>query len=136
MSEFAPRDRAPRILIVEDEMFIGLELSMIVEEAGFEPIGPVADLDGAHTLLSTERPDIAILDINLGPNVTSAPVAETLSALAVPFVYLSGYSANYVRDNMPPAPLLSKPVDPNAVLSEIRRALTRETDAGGSPQEA
>ena len=107
-------------------MFIGLELSMIVEEAGFAPIGPANDLDTARALLESERPDAAILDINLGANITSAPVAEALTALNVPFVYVSGYGPGFVKENMPPAPLLSKPVNPERVVDEIRRVLVQD----------
>lgn len=107
-------------------MFIGMELSMIVEEGGFSPLGPAQDVESAKALLEEERPDAAILDINLGEGVTSAPLAEALRAMNVPFVYVSGYDPTYVRDHMPPAPLLSKPVDPVAMMDELRRVLVEQ----------
>ncbi|ORE94256.1 two component-response regulator receiver (CheY-like protein) [Stappia sp. 22II-S9-Z10] len=104
-------------------MFIALELSMIVEDAGFEPIGPAGDPEAALAILANDTPHAAILDINLGPGVTSAPVAEALAARGVPFIYLSGYNASFVSDNMPAAPLMAKPVDPAAIVSTVRSAL-------------
>ncbi|WP_271594772.1 response regulator [Bradyrhizobium sp. CCBAU 65884] len=83
---------APRILVVEDEYLIALELDTELRAAGYHVIGPASDIDGALDLLKTERPDAAVLDVNLaGEWIT--PVAETLRAMAVPFILASGYAA-------------------------------------------
>ena len=112
-----------KILIVEDEMFIGLELAMIMEDAGFVPVGPATDLEAGLALLASESPDAAVLDVNIGTNTTSLPIAEALTARRIPFVYLTGYDAGFVRETMPPAPLLSKPVNPEAIVASVREAL-------------
>ena len=55
-------------------------------------IGAVPDVDAALELLKVERPDAAILDVNLaGQWVT--PVAEVHRAESVPFLLTSGYVA-------------------------------------------
>lgn len=83
---------APRILIVEDEYLIASELDLELRTARFRVIGPIPDIDDALELLKTDRPDAAILDVNLaGESVT--PVAETLRAMSVPFILASGYVA-------------------------------------------
>ena len=83
---------APRILVVEDEYLIALELDAELRAAGYCVLGPVPDINGALELLKADRPDGAILDVNLaGEWVT--PVAEALRAMAVPFILASGYAA-------------------------------------------
>ncbi|MHC4046743.1 response regulator [Bradyrhizobium sp. 23AC] len=89
-------DDAPRILVVEDEYLIALELDTELRAAGYRVMGPVPDIDGALELLKVERPDAAILDVNLaGKWVT--PVAETLRSMSVPFILASGYVAADLR---------------------------------------
>ncbi|NYG46529.1 DNA-binding response OmpR family regulator [Bradyrhizobium sp. IAR9] len=78
--------------MVEDEYLIALELDAELRTAGYRVVGPVADIEGALQLLKVDRPDAAILDVNLaGQWIT--PVAETLRAMAVPFILASGYVA-------------------------------------------
>jgi CheY-like chemotaxis protein len=85
-------DDAPRILIVEDEYLIALELDAVLRSAGYRVIGPAGDVRAALAMLDAERPDAAILDVNLaGQWVT--PVAEILRAASVPFILASGYVA-------------------------------------------
>ena len=84
--------KAPRILVVEDEYLIAMELEATLRNAGYRVIGPALDLSAALELLKAERPDAAILDVNLaGQWVT--PVAEVLQGSFVPFILATGYVA-------------------------------------------
>ncbi|WP_091966696.1 response regulator [Bradyrhizobium shewense] len=79
-------------MVVEDEYLIALELDTQLRAAGYRVIRPVPDVDGALKLLRADRPDAAILDVNLaGEWVT--PVAQALRAMSVPFILASGYVA-------------------------------------------
>jgi len=80
-----------RILIVEDEMLLALDLQMILEDHGCEVLGPVPNAKRALALLAQERPDAATLDMNLNGQ-SSGPIAEALSAQNIPFLIISGYS--------------------------------------------
>ncbi|WP_300216935.1 response regulator [Bradyrhizobium sp.] len=83
---------APRILVVEDEYLIALDLDAALRTGGYRVIGPASNVSAALELLKAERPDAAILDVNLaGQWVT--PVAEVLQAMSVPFILASGYVA-------------------------------------------
>ncbi len=82
----------PRILVVEDEYLIAMELDSTLRAAGYGVIGPAADVSAALSLLKAERPDAAILDVNLAGQWVS-PVAEVLQAMSVPFALTSGYVA-------------------------------------------
>ena len=76
-----------RILLVEDEMMLALELEMALEDEGAEVIGPIDDLSKGLARLDRELVlDAAILDIDLhGEDVF--PIAERLRARDVPFLF-------------------------------------------------
>lgn len=116
------------VLVVEDEIIVGMDLAVSLEDAGFCVIGPFASCDAALEAIGGDGAPVraGVLDINLGNGVTSAPIAEKLSALGVPFVFLSGYTAgrNKIFDQFPDAPRISKPCLPETLLHHIR-ALTR-----------
>ena len=83
---------APKILVVEDEFLIALELDETLRAAGYQVLGPATSVRAALELLKVERPDAAILDVNLmGEWVT--PVAEVLRVKGVPFILTTGYIA-------------------------------------------
>ncbi|MBB4261435.1 MULTISPECIES: response regulator [unclassified Bradyrhizobium] len=111
-------------MVVEDEYLIALELDTELRTAGYRVIGPFADIDGALALLKVDRPDAAILDVNLaGEWVT--PVAETLRAMSVPFILASGY----VAADLQAEPVLRDAVNvgkswrPDYLLKALRSAL-------------
>jgi DNA-binding NarL/FixJ family response regulator len=78
-----------RVLMVEDEMLVAMELETLIPEQGCAVVGPAATVERALVLLAQERPDAAILDVNLD-GMTAAPVAAALRAAAVPFVLVTG----------------------------------------------
>jgi two-component system, response regulator PdtaR len=84
--------RPARILVVENELLTAMELDATLRSAGFQVLGPAANVSAALKLLRVERPDAAVLDVNLaGEWIT--PVAEVLQAMFVPFILASGYGA-------------------------------------------
>jgi hypothetical protein len=68
-SGFHLLNRLP-ILIVEDELFIALELQALVEDAGGQVVGPVGSANAALTLLQTCVVGAAILDVCVRGGVT------------------------------------------------------------------
>ena len=117
---------APRILVVEDEYLIALELHDVLTSAGYRVLGPARDIDAALAMLNAERPDAAILDVNLaGQWVT--PVAEVLQAASVPFILASGY----IAADLQAAPVLRDVVNvgkswrPEFLLKVLSAELTR-----------
>ena len=113
-----------RILIVEDEFLIAMELATTLEAHGFEVMGPVANVDEAHKILEREKPNAAILDLNLqGQRAT--PVAAKLQELDLPFVIASAYSDGDLPQDPPLRGILSigKPTN-RATLVEILRRIT------------
>ena len=78
-----------KILVLEDEPMILMELTLALEDAGATPLMARTTRD-ALARIEAERPDAAILDVNLGRGQTCAPVAEKLTDLGIPFLLHSG----------------------------------------------
>lgn len=83
--------RPVRILVVEDEALVALELQSVLEADGHEVIGPAGSVARGLDLARHQAPDLAFLDINLGCE-TSLPIARELKGLRIPFVFITGYS--------------------------------------------
>ena len=111
-----------RILVVEDEPLVALEVAHVLTEARFEVVGPTRDVAGALSLLDRDGCDAAVLDINLG-HETSAPVAIELAKRRTPFVTLSGYSLAQQGSSFDGAPALAKPLKPELLVATITRCL-------------
>jgi DNA-binding response OmpR family regulator len=112
-----------RILVVEDEPLIALELASIFESAGAIVIGPASSLTAARELLKNQAPDAALLDVNVsGERVDE--LAATLVRQNTPFAFLTGYG----REALPPAfigaPLILKPFGAQQALTGIAALLT------------
>lgn len=117
--------RAKRILIVEDDYVIGLDMQTILADAGVETLGPVGRCCTAVELIDSESPDAAVVDGNLNGE-SAESVAARLRASAIPFIFVSGYG----RDHLPPefadVPLIRKPFEPDALVDAIRTMLPQE----------
>lgn len=73
----------PKILIVEDEMLVALELESILAESGFEPVGIAPDLTTAEEFFG-ETIDLALVDLNLRDGLTGPQIGKLLSEKASP----------------------------------------------------
>jgi DNA-binding response OmpR family regulator len=101
--------RAPRILVVEDEVLIALDIGQILAEAGFDVVGPANSAAQALDLMKHIGCEAAVLDVNLGSK-TSERVALELKKRGRPFVALSGYSHDQHPTAFSDAPALTKPL--------------------------
>ncbi len=82
--------RPRRVLVVEDEAIIALELAYTLEEAGYEVVGPAMSIARALALIEASQPDAAVLDVNVRSEKITK-VARKLRSLGVPFVLTSAY---------------------------------------------
>ena len=81
-----------RVLIVEDEAFIAMEMAEALTDAGCEIIGVAASVNKALAILNEKSCEAAVLDANLN-GATTAPIAEALRARGIPFLVVSGYAS-------------------------------------------
>src|SRR5579864_8288574 len=80
-----------RILIVEDSWDVGTGLKMLLETWGADPVGPVATVEDARSLVSECRPDVALVDINLRNGEQSYGLINWLHERGIRIIVISGY---------------------------------------------
>ena len=113
----------PKVLIAEDELIVGQDLCDTMEEAGFTAQGPHENVSSGMLAVQADKPDLAILDINLEDGQAFG-LAETLLAEDVPVIFHSGHvSPDDVRARFPDTPALSKPCPPAEMISACQQAL-------------
>jgi len=111
-----------RVLVAEDEFIIGCDLCHTVEEAGYIVEGPFDDLSSTMLAYQKNKPDIAILDVQLGDGIVY-PLAEQMMAENVPVIFHSGQmTPAEVARRFPSAQALAKPCPPAEVIDSIQRA--------------
>jgi CheY-like chemotaxis protein len=106
-----------RILVVEDNMLTADAIQDLLETSGCEIVGPAASVAAALDLIARSPLDGAVLDINLGGEL-SFPVAAALIEREIPFLFLTGYSELVVPPQYRNMRRLEKPTDLRA-LAEI-----------------
>jgi PAS domain S-box-containing protein len=111
-----------KILLVEDEVIVGLFMQDLLKESGFEPSEPHRTLADAIAAANAERFDAAVLDMNLNGEQVY-PLADRLTQQSVPFVFVTGYAATVVVERFSHIPLLQKPIEPQ-MLSALLDRLT------------
>ena len=109
-----------KILIVEDEGPIALNLASAVAQAGGIVIGPTPSVAGSFALMAEHTLDGALLDIRLRGE-TSFPLADVLAVLGIPFVFVSGLSSALMPYPHRDRPLFDKPYEAPHVIATLAR---------------
>ena len=113
------------VLVVEDQMLIAMDLERLLSDAGMMIDGVATSHREATAALSKNRPDIAILDVNLGEE-TSEPIARQLLADGIPFIFATGYGeAGSIPTAFAGIGVVRKPYDQDAILRQLRETLNR-----------
>ena len=113
-----------RILIVEDEIFIAIELETVLRDAGAEVVGPAMSAPEALRLIEKHTVTAAILDVRLG-NHDSLPVARRLHKAGIPFVFHTGKHSDRLASNWPSAPIVKKPALPGTLIATLIAAVKK-----------
>jgi CheY-like chemotaxis protein len=108
------------VLIVEDDPIIALDFEDTILGFGVKAVRTAGNVASALDLIAERAPDFALLDVSLTREKSFA-IAERLEALAIPFVFITGYGAD-VR--LPKAfadrPRLPKPYSTDALKALLR----------------
>jgi len=82
-----------KVLIVEDESIIAMELENHVRRMGYDVIGPVATGDAALEKVGDFRPDIVLMDIRIQGDKDGIDTAEAIrSRFNTPVIYLTAHA--------------------------------------------
>ncbi|WP_223218246.1 response regulator [Rhizobium wenxiniae] len=110
---------AKTVLLVEDEMFVALDIQMTLEDEGWQVSGPFATAREALEFLDNSV-HCAILDVRLADGDVF-PVADRLKKNEIPFVFHSGHANPRKLEEQYPASLVcQKPCHPAALVSKLK----------------
>lgn len=112
----------PRILVLEDEVLLAIDVQMMLEDEGFSVIGPAASVEEGLAILRSGPIDAAVLDINLHRERSDA-VADGLEDLGVPFLYLTGLRSEMIPERHRRKFVVEKPVRQELLLRGLRELL-------------
>ena len=117
-----------RILIVEDDWMIAMDMSDMVEELGGAVVGPAGELARGLALAESEELAGAILDVNLNGETTFA-LADKLLTNNVPVIFATGYDATMLPGRFADVYRLPKPFTALAVEGVFRRIFAADQAA-------
>jgi len=112
-----------RILVVEDEPFIAMGLEQLLPKLGYEVVGVASHLREALAKAQAGDFDLAVLDVNLGGEL-SYRVADVLLARGAPFLFCTAY-ADVAFGRYANVPVLQKPFEKKALARALDEALAR-----------
>jgi PAS domain S-box-containing protein len=123
-----------RVLLVEDEPLVALEIAGSLAELGLEVLGPAGTVEDAMRLVEESAPSLdgALLDANL----TGRPVDEVAAALTrrcVPFVFVTGYGPESLPKAFQRVPILAKPFGSRELREAVTRLAAPRADANVLP---
>lgn len=117
--------RKARVILIEDEPLIAMDMSDALEDAGCIVIGTAATVSEAMRLMSETDFDAALLDANLGGHPVDE-IAAALTRRGKPFAFVSGYGRDALPEAFRQAPLVNKPMMRNAAIQILDSLLMRE----------
>lgn len=114
-----------RILVIEDEAIIALDVADIVRNAGHEVVGIAATEKAAVELAKKHSPHLVLADIQLrGADNGISAVNEIMKAMTVPVIFVTGFPERLLTGKrVEPAFVISKPFDPDLLRAAIAQAL-------------
>lgn len=113
-----------KVLIVEDDPLMALDLEGVLAEAGAVVVGLCQNVDQAMARAKRDDFAVAVLDFSLGMD-TASPVARRLVRRGVPFILYTGKSSGDPTLAEWACPIVEKPAPPRELVSAIRAVLMR-----------
>ncbi|QCO57203.1 response regulator (plasmid) [Pseudorhodobacter turbinis] len=117
---------AGRVMVIEDEAIIAMDISAIVGEMGHTVTGIARTRTEAVTLASSEKPDLILADIQLADNSSGIDaVNDILAQFAdIPVIFISAFPERLLTGDKPePAFLITKPFSEDQVRSAVSQAM-------------
>jgi DNA-binding response OmpR family regulator len=112
------------VLILEDEYYLAEDAKQALEDAGAEVVGPCSDAAEAVALVDQNKPDCALVDVNLGRGANFAP-AQALLARGVPIIFMTGYDSNVIPPAFSHLPCLQKPTQGDRIVAAVGQVCAR-----------
>jgi CheY-like chemotaxis protein len=123
--ETIDRQLTSRVLIIEDEPIIAIDLHNLVTEMGHEVVGIAATRDQAVSTALEKRPGLVLADVNLGEGGSGVDaVKQILDSFDVPVIFVTAYPEKLLTGERPePTYLVAKPFLPETIRATVGQAL-------------
>lgn len=112
-----------RLLVVEDQFFVAMEVNDLISNLGAEVVGPFARLNDALDAVQRREIDGGVLDVKLDSE-RSYPIVDILLARCRPVLLVTGGDTVDIPDKYRGLPYLPKPFEP-ARFQEMVQAVFR-----------
>ena len=124
MAEIDRQTRA-RILIIEDEPIIAMDIEMIVRDLGHDVVGVATTHAEAVAEAQKHKPSLVLADIQLADNSSGIEaVQEILADVKLPVIFITAFPERLLTGDRPePAFLLTKPYQPATLRAAIAQVL-------------
>jgi CheY-like chemotaxis protein len=119
------RQLKTRVMIIEDEPIIAMDLEKIIADMGHEVVGIAATRDQAVSTALEKRPGLILADINLGEGGSGIDaVKQILDSFEVPIIFVTAYPEKLLTgERIEPAYLVAKPFLPESIRATVGQAL-------------
>lgn len=108
-----------RVLVVEDEALLAMEIERLLEEGGFTVLGVALDHAGA-VQFGAQGPDFALVDLNLRDGRTGPATAKALHELGVPCLFVTADPQQIPDDFSGALGVVTKPFAPTTLQNAVR----------------
>jgi CheY-like chemotaxis protein len=123
------RQASTKVLIIEDEPVIAMDIAGIVESLGHEVIGVAGRQAEAVELARKHRPGLVLADVQLQDGDSGiVTVQEIMQSMDAPVIFVTGFPERLLTgDRVEPAFIVTKPFDPETLKVAIVQALSFST---------
>ncbi len=122
-------EKSLRILIVEDEIVIGLELESLLQDMGHEVLGVASSSAEAIALGHELRPDLAFVDIHLVDGPTGVDVARRLAEKGVTVLFMTANAKRIPEDFADAKGVIAKPYTERGVRQALAYVMAEDEAA-------
>jgi CheY-like chemotaxis protein len=114
--------KGKRILVIEDEPLVSIDIEACLTESGSFVVGPAANLDRARRLIETETFDGALVDANLGGEPVD-DLAHALTRKGIPFIFLTGYGRDSLPEAFRDSSMIGKPYTRESLIASTGKMM-------------
>lgn len=123
-----------RILVVEDEILIALELESLLQDLGHEVVGIAASYEEAVTLGEERAPDLAFVDIHLADGPTGIDVSRYLAdELGVTVLFMTANAKRIPEDFAGARGVIAKPYTERGVKEALTYVMAQQGQGTEAP---
>ena len=108
-----------KIMIVEDEALLALELELEVESAGHVVVGTAASLKADFDIIETSVPEFAFVDVHLSDGPSGIDIGRRLADRKIPFVFVTGNVRRIPDDFVGALGAIEKPYTMNGLQNAL-----------------